>query len=89
MVSVKTKLISSMIGGILFNFGTGSVLPLGNLGIYIISYHINTNQNLNTNYAFFILPILTFSMTCFGFIGGIIEAKVECHVYLLNLIIKI
>ena len=83
MVNAKTKLISSMIGGILFNFGTGSVLPLGNLGIYIISYHINSNQNLNTNYSFFILPILTFSMTCFGFIGGILEAKVGCHMYLL------
>lgn len=79
MVSKTAKMIMSTIGGIIYGFGTGAIFPVGNFSIYIISYHIHFNHDLTTNYAFFMLPFLTFSLTCFGFFGGLVEAKVGCH----------
>lgn len=75
----KYKLIMSIIGGILYTFGVGVVMPLGNFSIYIVSYHIHSNKSLSVNYSFFLMPFLTFSLTCFGFIGGLVESKVGCH----------
>lgn len=72
-------MILSIIGGIIYTFGTSSIMPLGNFSIYIVSYHIHNDPSINVNYSFFIMPFLTFSLTCFGFIGGLVESKVGCH----------
>lgn len=78
MVSANVKLISSIIGGILYNFGLGTVFPLGNFAIYIVSYHMHDDKSVSTNFSFFLLPLLTFALTCFGWVGGIVESKVGC-----------
>ena len=74
------KLISSVIGGILFHLASGSVLPLGNFSIYIVSYHKIKETFLTVNYGFFFLPILLLGLTSFVSVGGMIEEKFGVHV---------
>ena len=83
MVSSNVKLLSSIIGGLIYNCGIGSIFPLGNFSIYIISYHMHSNESLSTNYSFFMVPLLSFALTCFVSIGGLIESKVGVHIAML------
>lgn len=78
-INSNMKMILSIIGGIIYTFGATSIMPLCNFSIYIVSYHIHNDSSINVNYSFFIMPFLTFSLTCFGFIGGLVESKVGCH----------
>lgn len=79
-MKIHPKLLSSIIGGILFHISLGSVFPLGMLSIYILSYYHETDPNITVNYGFFFMPVITFTLTIFVPLGGFIEAKLGIHV---------
>ena len=73
------KLIMCIIGGIIFHFGIGSIFPLGTFSIYILSYHIHTENWLTVDYGYFFTPVITLFLTISASIGGYLEAKVGVH----------
>ena len=80
LCSIHPKLLSSIIGGVLFHISLGSIIPLGMLSIYIISYYQEFNTNITVNYGFFFMPVILFTLTIFVPLGGIIDAKLGIHV---------
>ena len=79
-MKIHPKLLSSIIGGILFHISAGSIFPLGMLSIYILSYYSEFNPSITVNYGFFFMPVFAFTLTIFVPLGGFIDAKLGVHV---------
>lgn len=81
VLTQNQKGLSSIIGGIIFNLGIGSVFPLATFNVYIISYlnNFHPNEPYPLSYGFFITPIITFIMALFGPIGGLLDYNLGCH----------
>lgn len=79
--SRNQKGFSSIVGGVVFNIGLGSVFPLATFNVYMISYlnHFFPDTPYSLSYGFFIMPIITFIMALFGPVGGIIDYNLGCH----------
>ena len=81
ILSNNMKLLSCIFGHILFHLGTGPLFPLGNLSVYVVSYHrakLNLEW-LTVDYGFFFLPILMFSLSLSVSFGGYIDAQLGIH----------
>lgn len=80
-LTTTQKGICSIVGGIIYQIGIGSIFPLGNFNVYIISYINNYHKDspYQLYYGYFITPLLTFMLSFFAFLGGLIDNRFGCH----------
>lgn len=79
MVSWKTKIICSMLAGIIHNIGKDSILPINSFTVYFISYIHNFDPSITMFTAYFAQAVFILSMTSSGIIGGRIDNRFGCH----------
>jgi len=80
----KIKFILSFIGGILYLICSGSCIALGNFNVYLTSYIHYTHPSIDMQYGHLIIPLMTFSLSIFIPIGGILDNKIGLHLSLLT-----
>ncbi len=85
------KGISSIISGIIHNFGFFSIFALGYTTIYLISFRRYYNQNLEFSHSYCIMPLINLTVCLTGPLAGIIEDRFggKLTIFISNLILCI
>lgn len=83
----KTKMIFSIISGVIHQMTINSVTKMANLSVYYISYLRQFDQKLTLYYGILMGPILAFCLTLAIGLGAILEKKVgsQWYIYTINL----
>ena len=71
----KIKFIVSLISAIVFQIGFSTLLSMGELSLYFLSYFHNENSSLNQDYDFLMYPLIIFFLNAFSPLSGFIIKK--------------
>lgn len=78
----KTKMYISIFSGLIHHITLSSAMRLGVLSVYYVSYLTRFNDKLTLFDGILMQPVCSFCLTLSVGLGGIIERKCGCQMYL-------
>ncbi len=74
-LTITSKGILSIIGGIFIHLGCGAIYTFGLLNPFMISYLYTFDSKVTTDDGFFLMPLGILFFFCFVIVGALVESK--------------